>query len=114
MSKKCKFPEIKAELRQREQESRAIRKQIHESSGMERWGFCEDKRNYGGATRDLLLAYAFLRKMPYRACEPKTSEDYSRFAPVIQRCLQAHGHEITSEALEAWMKAPLPAAQEAA
>jgi hypothetical protein len=115
VGKKCKFPEIRAELRQREQESRAIRKQINESSGMARWAFWEEKRNYGGATRDLLLAYAFLRGMPYRVCEPKTSEDYSRFAPAIQCCLSAHGHEFEKEAIKAWFETEASkSAQEAA
>lgn len=104
MSKKCKYPEIQAELKQREQESRAIRTQIHESSGMERWGFWQDKRQYGGETRALLLGYAFLRGKPYRVCEPKTLPTSGPYAITIQRCLQARGHEVAEDAIEAWLK----------
>ena len=114
MSKKCKYPEIKAELRQREQESRAIRKQIHESSGLERWNFWQDKRRYGADTRDLLLTYAFLRGRPYRTVEAKTVPNSGPYAGSIQRCLQARGHEVVKEAIEQWLKVEAPAAEQVA
>jgi hypothetical protein len=114
MSKKCKYPEIQAELKQREQESHAIRTQIHESSGMERWGFWQDKRQYGGDTRDLLLAYAFLRGKPYRICEPKTLPNSGPYARRIQRCLQARGHEVAEDTIVAWLEAKAPAAEQVA
>jgi len=112
VSKKNKFPEIKAELRVREQESRSIRKQINESAGMERWGFWADKRRYGSETRDLLLAYGFLRGMPYRVIEPKTQPNSGPYATCIQRCLAARGHEVPPEDIKAWLEAQLPAADE--
>lgn len=109
MSKKCKYPEIKAELRQREQESRAIRKQIHESSGLIRWSLWQDKRSYGSGTRDLLLAYAFLRGVPYRVCEAKTVPNSGPYPSCIERCLKARGHEVAKEAIEQWLKIEPPA-----
>lgn len=108
MSKKCKFPGIRAELKQRELESRAIRTQIHESSGMARWGFWADKRRYGCDTRDLLLGYAFLRGMPYRVVEAKTQPDSGPYATYIQRCLEARGHAVETAAIEQWLAVPPP------
>ena len=112
MSKRTKFPEIKAELRVREQESRSIRKQIHGSSGMERWGFWQDKRKYGFETRDLLLAYGFLRGVPYLVIEAKTNSGPS--CTFIQRCLAAHGHEVAPEAIKAWLSTEAPQADQVA
>jgi len=116
VSKKSKFPEIRAELRQREQESRAIRKQINGSSGLERWGFWQDKRRYGSDTRDLLLGYAFLRGMPYYVVEAKTTPNLGPYALCIQRCLEARKHNFEKEAIKAWLevKKTSESAQEAA
>lgn len=114
MSKKSKFPEIKAELKQREAESRAIRKQIHESSGMERWGFWADKRRYGSDTRDLLLGYAFLRGVPYRVCEAKTLPNSGPYATCIQRCLQARGQAVDAKVIESWLEVPAPVVEQVA
>jgi hypothetical protein len=114
VSKKTKYPEIRAELRTREQESRAIRKQIHESSGLERWGFWRDKRSYGCETRDLLLGYAFLRGRPYRTVEAKTLPNSGPYPTRIQRCLQARGHVVDVEAIEQWLEVPAPAAEQVA
>jgi hypothetical protein len=105
VSKKCKYPQLKEELKARQAESQAIRRQIHESSGMERWGFWQDKRRYGAETRDLLLAYAFLRGLPYRLCETKTKPNSGPYARDLQRCLIARGHEVAEDAIETWLKA---------
>lgn len=114
MSKKCKFPEIKAELRQREQDSRAIRQQINDSSGMERWGFWVDKRLFGSDTRTLLLGYAFLRGVPYRAVEAKTAPNTGPYAVYIQQFLQTRGHEVAADAIEKWLEAAVPVAEQVA
>jgi hypothetical protein len=114
MSKKCKFPEIKAELCLREQASHVIRKQIHESSGIGRWTLWQDKRQYGAETRNLLLAYAFLRGRPYRTVEIKTLPNSGPYAGSIHRCLLSHGHEMTKEIIEQWLKVEAPVAEQVA
>ena len=104
MSKKSKYPEIQAELRQREAESRAIRKQIHESSGLDRWNFWNDKRELGSNTRYVLLAYAFLRGMPYAVCEIKC-EYANRPAPhSLQNFLLHRGHDVSLDVIKNWFK----------
>jgi hypothetical protein len=74
MSKRTKFQSIREYLKTREIASREIRKQIHAASGMDRWHLWNEKRDYGRETRDTLLAYGFLRGLPYRACEPKCGD----------------------------------------
>jgi hypothetical protein len=101
MSKKCKYPQIKEELKSRQAESQDIRKRIHAASGMDRWELWQEKRRYGSETRDLLLAYGFLRGMPYRVIEAKTDSGPS--CTLIQRCLAAHGHEVAPEAIKTWL-----------
>jgi hypothetical protein len=72
MSKKRRFENIREAIRQQEQLSRAARAKIRETSGLDRYEAWTEKRSVGAHTRDLLLAYAFLRGMPYRVCEPIT------------------------------------------
>jgi len=108
MSKKCKYPQIKEELKSRQAESQGIRKRIHAASGMDRWELWQEKRRWGSETRDLLLAYAFLRRMPYRVCEPKTLPNSGPYARDIQLCLAARGHEVTEDATEQWLKVEAP------
>jgi hypothetical protein len=109
MSKKSKFPELKAELRQREAESREIRKLIHGSSGMDRWQHWDDKRSYGRDTRCLLLCYAMLRGIPHHVVEPKYDRNVLYW---INRGMKAmadqRGLALSSEAIEQWLNAAAP------
>lgn len=103
MSKKSRFPTLKQEIREREAASREIRKKIQGSAGLDRYQHWIDKRNYGGYTRDLLLFYAFMRKVPYRVVEP-TCRDLSH-GPLIyglQYCAKDHGIELEKEAIKEW------------
>jgi hypothetical protein len=118
-----KYEEIKFELRSRQAESQAIRKQIHATSGLDRYNLWAKKRAYGSDTRYLLLAYAFLRGMPYRVCEPEGSSPPSTI--LIRRKASPHypdemiewvvenADQIETQ-IEAWLKATPKAAQEAA
>jgi len=123
--KKCRFPEIKAEVKVRQAESQAIRKQINEAHGLDRWCLWQEKRRYGTDTRYLLLAYAFLRGMPYAACEPKNRERLVNSDPVRHGSMpsayllhktasQWTKTEVTEAQLKAWLQAVPMAAQEAA
>src|SRR5882724_2684321 len=68
--KKSELVNLRSEIAKRVAESRGIRKNINASSGMAKWALWNDKRSVGSETRDLLLAYAFLRGVPYRVVEP--------------------------------------------
>jgi len=52
------------------EQGRAIGRQIREASGRARYDLWNDKRSLGDDARALLLAYAFLRDVPYRVVEP--------------------------------------------
>jgi hypothetical protein len=108
MSKKNKYPKIRAELKQREAESRTICKQIRESSGLDRWGFWEAKRTYGNTTRWLLLSYAFLRGIPYFACERKTAN--RPYEKTLAKILQDQGIEVDSALIKVWLETSAPQA----
>lgn len=108
MSKKSKFPELKQEIKTREAASREIRKLIQGSAGLERHQHWLDKRNYGGHTRDLLLLYAFMRKVPYRVVEP-TCHDLSHESLIVGMWYRAkaHGFELDKETFRAWFSVVL-------
>lgn len=119
MEKNAKYSKIREELRLRQAESQAIRKQIHASKGMDKWALWQDKRAYGSETRYLLLAYAFLRGMPYLACEPKTRSQ--PWAEAIAKTASAHaetaGHgsgEVSDADVQDWLDAAAKAAEEVA
>jgi hypothetical protein len=105
MSKNVKFPEIKTNLRALEAESREIRKRIHAASGMDRWHLWNEKRGHGREARWLLLAYAYLRKVPYRVCEQKCALDNSPSPSAIQHWLKTYGHEVERDLIDAWLEA---------
>ena len=105
-----KYPEIQKELRERQAESRAIRQKINESSGQDRYNLWDEKRSYGSTTRALLLAYACLRGVPYRAVERKSDPHTMWWVPgAIQKMAEKHGHELTKEQIQAWFKVEAPA-----
>lgn len=119
MEKNAKYSKIREELRLRQAESQAIRKQIHASKGMDKWALWQDKRAYGVETRYLLLAYAFLRGMPYLACEPKSS--VQPWSVAIAKTASAHAEavgygsgEVSDADVQAWLDAAPEAAQEVA
>jgi hypothetical protein len=116
MSKRTRFPEIRAELRQREASSREMRQCINDSSGLERWQAWQDKRTFGADTRALLLTYAILRGMPYRVVEPRIANDVQGIEPThnfwhgigfqIKTNSERFGHPLTEEQIMAWAKTP--------
>ena len=91
-------------LKERENQSREIRKTIHASKGMDRWAAWQEKRSYGADTRHILLAYGMARGLPYLACEPKCGEDNQPSASAIQAWAAEHGVLLTQEAIKAWLK----------
>lgn len=107
MSKKCKFPELKAEIKQAEADSKLIRKTINESKGLDRHEAWLKKRSHGDQTRLLLLSYAYLRGVPHNVCEPVWRFEHLWFlqygvSKVLKRF--SFGQEVDEKALDAWLK----------
>ena len=105
--------EMKTSLREREAQSRELRKAIHASSGMDRWHAWQDKRAFGRDTRHLLLAYAFVRGMPYLAAEPKCGEFNKPSATAIGIAAMNHGVELNLDEVKTWLKGPTEAVAQA-
>lgn len=70
-----RYKSVVDQINKRTSESREYNKKIQESSGLERHGLREEKKEYGRTTRHLLLTHAFLRQVPYKRVERHT-EDY--------------------------------------
>jgi len=56
-------------------EGRALRGRIQQTRGLERHALWNEKRSVGAKARITLLAYGFLRGMPYRRIEAHWHED---------------------------------------
>lgn len=68
---------LKSQIKTLASQGKALHKQIIElraqpDTGPERCQLWMDKRAVGAQARRLLLAYAYLRGMPYKAVEPKS------------------------------------------
>jgi hypothetical protein len=92
-------------LRLRQSDSQELGRTIQRSRGRERWDAWEEKRSYGRDTRPLLLAYGFLRGVPYLACERKCAEDNPPSIEAIIIAASEHGIELSRQELEAWTAA---------
>ncbi len=114
MRENVKYPEIKAELRDRQAESQALRRRIHAASGMDRWDLWEEKRLFGATTRKIILAYAFLRKVPYLACEVKCLPGNVPVAEYLHEILTQRGHTAEVETIQTWLETKLETAAVAA
>lgn len=60
---------LKSKIRGLELEGQKIRRKIEKSSGLDRFGWWNVKRELGSYTRAHLLAYGFLRGVPYEKME---------------------------------------------
>lgn len=118
MSKKTRFPELRAELRQREAHSKTIAKRIRESAGEERMRLWEQKREYGSVTRFILLMYALMRGLPRDHCEPAPTTERGRLIRTEQKwwlsssivwTAKQRGHVLERTAVEAWLNPKPPA-----
>lgn len=90
---------LKTEIQQLETQSRACRARINASTGRARSDAWDDKRRIGNATRNRLLAYAFLRGRPYAQMEPPGS------CPPVAR-LVAELLGVERGAVAAWLAVP--------
>lgn len=89
-------------------------KRISESSGMERWGHWVDKRDAGWPTRHALLAYAFVRNVPYAALEAKYRDGNGPSANRVEAWLEEAGVPVEPGAVEAWLAARDASSEKAA
>lgn len=100
--------------------SAETRKDIRESSGADRAHNWTRKRGVGKTARYALLAYAFVRHMPYRVLEKKCLEDVSPYQRNIlirgvHAALLAADPQSTvlKEGLRIWMDIPSVVEEEA-
>lgn len=119
--KKKDLPDLRSEIKRLADEGRSFHPRIRAASGLERHALRNEKWDLGQEARHLLLAYAFLRGVPYRVLEPRCREDrggreylvlgaYRAVERWIPRPCQ---EEVEKERVEAWFDAPL-AGEEAA
>jgi hypothetical protein len=113
VSKKTKFPEIRAELKQREEHSKSIHARIRQTAGEERMKFWDEKKSYGRETRFLLLYYAMLRGMPHYVCEQNYNPCFDLAWGICHQAKRL-GREYDIHAVADWLKQTKPAAVEAA
>lgn len=87
-------------------------RRIRESSGMDRWRARVEKSIHGRYTRHLLLAYAMVRGIPYRALEQTCKEDEdensrSWMFSSVRLALSEHGVRVAEGDVQAWMDVPV-------
>lgn len=107
--------QLKSVVKELAAESHRIRvERIRPTKGPDRAAAWWAKRAVGRRARATLLAYAFVRGIPYRCVEPKTHEDTFEFeasrrfarqslASEVVRALSEAGVESDREVICAWM-----------
>lgn len=71
--------ELKTLIRDLATEGRAIQSRIGETQGLERHALWNEKRRVGRRARAALLAYAYVRAVPYRRVEPKCKPGHALY-----------------------------------
>lgn len=87
--KKCELKGLQSGIKSLVVESRAFNLKIQATEGMTRHGWRVEKKDLGCFTRAKLLAYGFLRGIPYRVLERK-SESPIPFGMVLTEVIE-HG-----------------------
>lgn len=111
---KAAILKLKSSIKGCEAKGRELVQKIAATSDMERWQAWAEKRNWGWPTRHCLLAYAFVRGVPYSALEKSTREDNRPSAERVRAWLTDAGVEVTEEAVRAWIEGETAQSQEAA
>ncbi len=116
--KKSKLFALKAMIKGCVAEAGVIRKEIHASSGVERYELWNKKRSLGVYARHLMLAYAFLRNIPFSKLEKDRELILSERGFVYENhyidltwirilCvpyIKMWEKELTNDVLRAWIK----------
>lgn len=86
----------------------AIRKQIQAAFARARYDLWNDKRSIGDEARWMLLAYAFLRDVPYRVVEPTAVHEGSVYggAKGLANAVAKAAQLPDSAKVEAWIAVP--------
>jgi hypothetical protein len=89
--KKFQLSTLKIEIKRLADEGRALNKEISSVSDLERYTLRYRKGLIGRSARICLLAYAFLREIPYEALEGKDNASYSYFiTDAMLRMIKSH------------------------
>lgn len=96
----------------REAGGKDLRKKIQNTSHQERYDAWNEKRAYGLDTRWILLAYGFVKGIPYKAIEAKTGERNEAYAfAICEASKEATGLTLNGNAVVAWLDG-LPVTEE--
>lgn len=100
--KKSKFSSLVQDIKNLSEESRSMNRKIRSSRGSERARLRNERRDLGGTTRYLLLAYAFLREKPYHQVERTTRNPVyeASLAKIISSYVS---HDLTRDAIHDWI-----------
>ena len=104
---------LKSKVRGLEFEGQKIRRKIEKSSGLERFNHWTRKRELGYYTRAHLLAYGFLRGVPYNQMERKSNcvVDLQLLLQIIHEHVPTYKRrEWTIERIESLIWGPAPEA----
>ncbi len=88
--KKKELLPLRAMLRGFMESSRDVRKDIHATKGLEKYNNWDEKRRLGSHARHVLLAYAFLRGIPFSKIESHKNKEHLT-SPSWYR-FYSHGH----------------------
>ena len=100
-----KYVNIRKTISLRQEKSRAIHSSIRKAKGLERHELWLEKRRYGIETRHLLLAFAWLRRVPYSVVEARCIRPPSPSA--IADLANAYGAEACEiDAIKRWLAPP--------
>ncbi len=98
--RKSSLTKLQSEIKSLAADGRALNPRIQGASGRERASLRREKAEVGDRARHLLLAYAFLRGVPYAALEG-TCRRLPSFDLVLRHA-ERHGVAPTSAEVGAW------------
>jgi hypothetical protein len=108
--KKIACEKFRASLREQMEESQISVRAIQQTSGKERESAWDQKRCVGRDTRYILLAYAFLRGVPYKVLESFTAGgNEPSFRSIAYAGLSVAGLAFDEDAICAWLNGEKPA-----
>jgi len=106
--KKSQLVGLRARIAELAAQGRAIRAQIQKAFARARYDLWNDKRSIGNEARWMLLAYAFLRDIPYRVVEPTAvhSGQIHGGSKGLAIAVAREAKLPDSAAVEAWLAVP--------
>lgn len=111
--KKHQLTELREEIKSNAHSARTYNPRIQASSGLERHALRLEKAGYKYPARSMLLAYGFLRGIPYRVLEQRCHEGSYPWHDAIYKIVIRFNPEITREQCGQWILAEHPLQQAA-